>query len=217
VRDSSWAALPPPQQDLHPESADEREWLQRIGEWAAETATGDRAEIEDLPDDTPLWSELTANAEQCLGRECPRYGDCFVTRMRETAADASVVVVNHHLLCADASVRQGGFGEVIPDCDLAVIDEAVYGVKADNTPDPIRHFYRRERVLVEREHRHRAVGLHQLHELVEVTAFGGVEMLGILRIAQKRQRDLELHCSPPKRRRRYALPAHSIKPSFPQK
>jgi ATP-dependent DNA helicase DinG len=103
---------------------DEREWLQRIGEWAAETQTGDRAEIEDLPDDTPLWSELTANAEQCLGRECPRYSDCFVTRMRETAADASVVVVNHHLLCADASVRQGGFGEVIPDCDLAVIDEA---------------------------------------------------------------------------------------------
>lgn len=102
----------------------EREWLERIGEWAAETATGDRAEIEDLPDDMPLWSELTANAEQCLGRECPRYGDCFVTRMREAAAEASVVVVNHHLLCADASVRQGGFGEVIPECDLAVIDEA---------------------------------------------------------------------------------------------
>jgi ATP-dependent DNA helicase DinG len=103
---------------------EERGWLQRIADWAAETMTGDRAEIEDLPDDTPLWSELTANTEQCLGRECPRYSDCFVTRMRETAADASIVVVNHHLLCADASVRQGGFGEVIPECDLAVIDEA---------------------------------------------------------------------------------------------
>ena len=103
---------------------DDRDWLRRIGEWAAETSTGDRAEIEDLPDDMPLWAELTANAEQCLGRECPRYGDCFVTRMREAAAEANVVVVNHHLLCADASVRQGGFGEVIPECDLAVIDEA---------------------------------------------------------------------------------------------
>ena len=103
---------------------DDRDWLRRIGEWAGETSTGDRAEIEDLPDDMPLWSELTANAEQCLGRECPRYGDCFVTRMREAAAEANVVVVNHHLLCADASVRQGGFGEVIPECDLAVIDEA---------------------------------------------------------------------------------------------
>jgi ATP-dependent DNA helicase DinG len=44
--------------------------------------------------------------------------------MRDRAAEAQVIVVNHHLLCADASVREGGFGAVIPDCDLAVIDEA---------------------------------------------------------------------------------------------
>ena len=44
--------------------------------------------------------------------------------MRDAAADAQVVIVNHHLLCADASVRQGGFGEVIPECDYAIVDEA---------------------------------------------------------------------------------------------
>lgn len=103
---------------------DERSWLEQIAEWAQHTATGDRAEIEDLPDDLPLWTELTANADQCLGRECPHYSDCFVNRMRETAADAQLVIVNHHLLCADASIRQSGFGEVIPDCGYAVIDEA---------------------------------------------------------------------------------------------
>jgi ATP-dependent DNA helicase DinG len=102
----------------------DRQWLQTIADWAPATETGDRAEIEDLPDDLALWSEVTATTEQCLGRECPRYGDCFVTRMKEKAAEASVVVVNHHLLCADASIRQGGFGEVIPECDVAVIDEA---------------------------------------------------------------------------------------------
>jgi ATP-dependent DNA helicase DinG len=102
----------------------ERGWLARISEWAAETATGDRSEIEDLPDEMPLWSELTATADQCLGRDCPQYSDCFVTRMRDHAARSDVVVVNHHLLCADAAVRQGAFGEVIPECDLAVIDEA---------------------------------------------------------------------------------------------
>jgi ATP-dependent DNA helicase DinG len=105
-------------------TVDEQRWLERIQEWAAETPTGDRAEIEDLPDDLPLWADLTATAEQCLGRECPRYSECFVTRMRDRAADAQIVIVNHHLLCADASVRQGGFGEVIPECDFAVIDEA---------------------------------------------------------------------------------------------
>ena len=102
----------------------ERQWLGTIAEWAGDTQTGDRAEIEDLPDDFILWSEMTANGDQCLGRECPRYHDCFVTKMRERAAEAEVVIVNHHLLCADAAVREGNFGEVIPECHLLVIDEA---------------------------------------------------------------------------------------------
>ena len=99
-------------------------WLQRIGEWLPHTGTGDRAEIDDLPDELPLWQDVTATHEQCAGRECPRYTDCFVTRMRERAADAHLVVVNHHLLCADAAVRQGEYGEVIPECDYLVVDEA---------------------------------------------------------------------------------------------
>ena len=103
---------------------DERGWLERVAEWAAETDTGDRGEVDDLPDDLPFWSELTATSEQCLGRECPHFGDCFVTRMRERAAEADVIIVNHHLLCADAAIRQGEFGEVIPGCDLLVVDEA---------------------------------------------------------------------------------------------
>ena len=96
----------------------------RIDEWARETETGDRAEIDDLPDDLPLWTEIAATSENCLGRECPRFTDCFVTRMRQRAAEADLVIVNHHLLCADAAVRQSAFGEVIPACRYAVIDEA---------------------------------------------------------------------------------------------
>jgi len=105
-------------------SPTERGWLDEIAEWAGATETGDRAEIEDLPDELPLWRELSATSEQCLGRDCPQYTDCFVTRMRERAAAADLIIVNHHLLCADAAVRQGAYGEVIPECDLAVIDEA---------------------------------------------------------------------------------------------
>ncbi len=105
-------------------SSVERGWLGDITEWAAATETGDRSEIEDLPDDLPLWRDLSATSEQCLGRDCPQYLDCFVTRMRDKAAASDLVIVNHHLLCADAAVRQGAFGEVIPECDVAVIDEA---------------------------------------------------------------------------------------------
>lgn len=103
---------------------DEQRWLDTIGEWLPETETGDRAELADMPDTFPFWTELTATSEQCLGRECPQFDDCFITRMRDRADNADIVVVNHHLLCADASVRQGDFGAVIPACDLAVIDEA---------------------------------------------------------------------------------------------
>ena len=59
-----------------------------------------------------------ATAETCLGPECPRYDECFVTRMRQRAAASDVVIVNHHLLCADAAVRQNAFGEVIPVLQL---------------------------------------------------------------------------------------------------
>src|SRR5262249_13164960 len=95
-----------------------------IRDWSTRTETGDRAELVDLPEDLALWSEISATTETCLGTECPRYDDCFVTRMRQRAASSDLVIVNHHLLCADASVRQNAFGEVIPACTHAVIDEA---------------------------------------------------------------------------------------------
>jgi ATP-dependent DNA helicase DinG len=98
--------------------------LQVIESWSRQTETGDRAEIEDLPEDLPFWNEIAATAENCVGTECPRYQDCFVVRMRQRAAEADVVIVNHHLLCADAAVRQSAFGEVIPACRYAIVDEA---------------------------------------------------------------------------------------------
>jgi ATP-dependent DNA helicase DinG len=99
-------------------------FLPMIRQWSARTDTGDRAELADLPEDLPFWNEVSATAETCLGTECPRYDDCFVTKMRQRAAESDVVIVNHHLLCADAAVRQSAFGEVIPACSHAILDEA---------------------------------------------------------------------------------------------
>ena len=106
------------------ESFDRAVFLPVIQDWAARTATGDRAELTDLPEDLPLWREVSADADACLGSECPSYGDCFLTLMRQRAGDADIVIVNHHLLCADASVRQSAFGEVIPGAATLVVDEA---------------------------------------------------------------------------------------------
>ena len=95
-----------------------------IAEWARRTETGDRSEIEDLPDDLPFWSEISASSDNCIGADCPQHADCFITRMRQQAAESDLVIVNHHLLCADAAVRQSAYGEVIPSYAYAVIDEA---------------------------------------------------------------------------------------------
>ena len=102
----------------------ERSVIRQLAEWADRTRTGDRAEIEDLPDDLPIWNDVAATSENCTGTECPAYQECFVTKMRQRAAESDVVIVNHHLLCADAAVRQSAYGEVIPACAAAVIDEA---------------------------------------------------------------------------------------------
>jgi ATP-dependent DNA helicase DinG len=103
---------------------DERAHLGELQAWAARTETGDRAELEALPDDLSFWNDISATSEHCLGAECPRFRECFVTRLRQQAAEADVVIVNHHLLCADAAVRQSTFGEVIPECHVAIVDEA---------------------------------------------------------------------------------------------
>jgi len=105
-------------------SRDEAIVIASIDEWSQETETGDRAEMEDLPEDFPLWPDIAATSENCIGADCPRFSDCHVTKMRQRAAESDVVIVNHHLLCADASVRQSAFGEVIPSCRYAIVDEA---------------------------------------------------------------------------------------------
>lgn len=103
---------------------DESIYVRLIDEWCKETETGDRAELEDLPEDLPFWKDIAASSENCIGSDCPHYQDCFITRMRQRAAESDLVVVNHHLLCADAAVRQSAYGEVIPTCHYAVVDEA---------------------------------------------------------------------------------------------
>jgi len=92
--------------------------------WAPATATGDRGEIADLPDGVDFWREISAASENCIGQSCPDFDPCWVTRMRQRALEADIVVVNHHLLCADLAVKDGNYGQVIPPYDTLILDEA---------------------------------------------------------------------------------------------
>jgi ATP-dependent DNA helicase DinG len=103
---------------------DEIPLLNGVKTWAGTTQTGDRSEIEDLPDNAEFWREISASSDNCIGQNCPLFDSCYVTRMRQRATEADIVVVNHHLLCADLSVKDGSYGQVIPPYDTVILDEA---------------------------------------------------------------------------------------------
>ncbi len=105
-------------------SAADRISLTLVDEWSTTTRSGDRAEIDELPEDVSFWGDVSATTENCIGSSCQQFADCHITTMRQEAAEADLVIVNHHLLCADAAVRHHSFGEVIPECTLLVVDEA---------------------------------------------------------------------------------------------
>jgi ATP-dependent DNA helicase DinG len=98
--------------------------LQAIHAWSRRTLAGDRAELAEVAEDSPLWPRVTSTAENCLGADCPMFNDCFVVKARRAAQEADLVVVNHHLLFADLAIRQEGFGEILPGAHAFVLDEA---------------------------------------------------------------------------------------------
>ena len=106
------------------EGLDEVDYFDEIRRWAAESETGDRAELVDLPEDLSFWPQIDARAETCLGQKCPEYDSCFITRMRQEAQEADVVIVNHHLFFADLALRGGDYGAVLPDYSNVIFDEA---------------------------------------------------------------------------------------------
>jgi ATP-dependent DNA helicase DinG len=105
-------------------SREEISQLKRIERFAAVSATGDRADLADVPEDAPVWAHATSTRDNCLGQGCPDYGDCFVMRARRNALAADVVVINHHLFFADVVLRDEGVSELLPACNTVIFDEA---------------------------------------------------------------------------------------------
>jgi ATP-dependent DNA helicase DinG len=95
-----------------------------IREWAGHTQRGDIAEVSGVPEDSPLWHNVTSTTDNCLGQECPRFSDCCVLKARREAQEADVVVINHHLFFADMALKEEGFGEVLPGANAFIMDEA---------------------------------------------------------------------------------------------
>jgi ATP-dependent DNA helicase DinG len=162
-------------------SRDDAAQLRRIQQFALGTASGDRAELADVPEDAPVWAHATSTRDNCLGQGCPDYGDCFVMRARRNALAADVVVINHHLFFADVVLRDEGLSELLPACNTLVFDEA------HQLPETARLFFGE------------SVSSGQLVELardarVELRAAGGAspELDALANRLEKAARDLRL-------------------------
>lgn len=103
---------------------DEMDHFEEVRLWSKETSIGDRSELINLPENISFWNRISARSETCIGQKCPDFEPCFITRMRERADAADIVIVNHHLFFADLNVRGNQYGRVIPDYGAVIFDEA---------------------------------------------------------------------------------------------
>jgi len=106
------------------EGLDQIDQFDEVFRWSTITETGDRAELYNLPENLPFWRHIDARSDTCLGQQCPDFEPCFITRMRQRAMDADIIVVNHHLFFADLALRNGAYGAVLPDYAAVILDEA---------------------------------------------------------------------------------------------
>jgi ATP-dependent DNA helicase DinG len=106
------------------EGLDEVDYFEEVCHWSRESETGDRAELANLPETLSFWRHIDARSESCLGQKCPDFDPCFITRMRNRAQEADIIVVNHHLFFADLSLRGGNYGSVLPAYTAVILDEA---------------------------------------------------------------------------------------------
>ncbi|WP_370306870.1 ATP-dependent DNA helicase [Sinimarinibacterium flocculans] len=98
--------------------------LRAVEEWARRTERGELSELGEFREDSPLTRQITSTADNCLGSRCDDFDDCFVAIARRRAQAADVVVVNHHLLLSDFTLKDQGFGQILSGSDAVILDEA---------------------------------------------------------------------------------------------
>jgi ATP-dependent DNA helicase DinG len=98
--------------------------LGKIKQYAKVSDSGDKGGLADVPENAPIWMQVTSTRDNCLGQECPQHKECFVLKARSEAMKADIVVVNHHLFFADVMLRDEGVAELLPACNTVIFDEA---------------------------------------------------------------------------------------------
>ncbi len=111
-------------QTSHTQEAELLVDLVKIKQFSLTTSSGDMAEVQGIAEQAAILPHITSTNDNCLGRDCPRYEECFLVQARRKAMDAQLVVINHHLFFADLVVKDTGFAELLPDAEVYIFDEA---------------------------------------------------------------------------------------------
>jgi len=82
--------------------------------WSQTTKTGD---IEEQTFFNPkwffkVWNLISSDGQDCLGRRCPHFSNCFLHRARSLAQGSHIVVINHALFYSDVCSNSSFLGPI---------------------------------------------------------------------------------------------------------
>lgn len=103
---------------------EEIDYLDEIKKWVNKTIRGDRSELAELPENLMLWREICCDVDNCHGRKCNYFYDCFLYKMRKEADDCQLIIVNHHLFFANLNLEVLEKNTLITECSRIIFDEA---------------------------------------------------------------------------------------------
>jgi len=109
-------------------SHQENDAFNYLCKWVEKTSTGMFSELEKHIN-KKTWNRVCSDSDFCLKNRCPHREGCFVLNARKRASEASIIIVNHHLLFADIVMREHEQIDpqeqaILPPFDRLIIDEA---------------------------------------------------------------------------------------------
>ena len=109
------------QEKLLPDD-DLRHGLHQIEDWAYSTRDGTLATLPHPPR-PQVWDLAQSESNNCMGRKCLTYKQCFYQAARRRMENGDLLVCNHALFFSDLALRVRGVG-FLPPYDHVILDEA---------------------------------------------------------------------------------------------